>query len=994
MIKKYFNEINKYKAKYGKKVILLWQCGGFYEVYGLKNKEGIIDVSNIEDFGSICDYLVKEKKTSSTKGKKSQTFKYNNKHYAVVMSGMPIHGPVESKIGKLTENGYTVALWQQDKKIKDIREEFGIYSPGTNFTVNESLTNNTMCIYLEAFKKTFLSKNPRIHCGLSIVDIISGKTIYYEYNTTYLNESINYDEIERFYSIYNPSEIIIIHNFEDMTKLSNMLTFSTINCDSKHILKMGDKECMFYDEIENCKKQTYQLSILKNYFKQINSDVFFDTFAEKVYGTSSLCFLLNFMYQHQKKLVYSLNVPIYDNNENNLKLANHSLKQLNIINTGDSNKKYNSVLSFLNECKTSMGKREFANQLLHPITNEEILNNEYNIVDHIIKKKDKYFDSVKLLRKINDIDRFFRKIILEIATPYDIYNFVCDLNNISKIFDLMKKDKKMMDYFGTKLNQEVNVKNCISKMVKDIKSKIQIQKCGEVGTRMMDNNIFQNGIYVEVDEAVDNFAKRNKEMESILGFLNKTLQKTEKKNIKGIKMIYFEKSYPYIEATNRRTEIIKTHLKNKDKVNLEYKYNNKDGNINFKLNELQYIDSKKNNKKLISKQLNEAYESIFNGKEKIRKCVRNAYIHYSNSLLEYSKEIEYISNFIKIFDVIVNKAQIAVKYNYSKPEIVDSEKSFYNVEKLRHVLIEHIQQNEIYVPNSLEMGKTQNGILLYGTNAVGKSSLIKSIGICIIMAQAGMFVPCSKLTYKPYKSIYTRILGNDDIFKGLSSFAVEMSELKSILNCDKNSLILGDELCRGTEFQSALRIFISGLAWLNKITCSYIFATHFHEITDLDIIKNMKKLKLKHLTVEYNKSLGCLVYDRKLKDGPGSNNYGLTVCKSLGLPEEFINYATNVELNINLRKNNILKKKKSKYNKNLVKGVCEMCSAEGVEVHHQYPQKLANEKNIIETEDLVFNKNHNANLMNICKECHNKITKNETVHIKKKTMDGYRTLEI
>ena len=75
------------------------------------------------------------------------------------MSGMPIHGPVESKIGKLTEKGYTVALWKQDKKIKDIREEYGIYSPGTNFNAQETLTNNTMCIYLEAFEKTFLSKN-------------------------------------------------------------------------------------------------------------------------------------------------------------------------------------------------------------------------------------------------------------------------------------------------------------------------------------------------------------------------------------------------------------------------------------------------------------------------------------------------------------------------------------------------------------------------------------------------------------------------------------------------------------------------------------------------------------------------------------------------------------------------------------------------------------------------------------------------------------------
>ena len=130
---------------------------------------------------------------------------------------------------------------------------------------------------------------------------------------------------------------------------------------------------------------------------------------------------------------------------------------------------------------------------------------------------------------------------------------------------------------------------------------------------------------------------------------------------------------------------------------------------------------------------------------------------------------------------------------------------------MRHCLIEHLQTNELYVANDISLGFDKcNGILLYGTNAVGKSSLIRSIGICIVLAQAGMFVPCSEFTYKPYCKIFTRILGNDDIFKGLSTFAVEMSELRTILNnSDENSLILGDELCSGTETNSAISIFLA-----------------------------------------------------------------------------------------------------------------------------------------------------------------------------------------
>ena len=135
-------------------------------------------------------------------------------------------------------------------------------------------------------------------------------------------------------------------------------------------------------------------------------------------------------------------------------------------------------------------------------------------------------------------------------------------------------------------------------------------------------------------------------------------------------------------------------------------------------------------------------------------------------------------------------------YNYSKPIISDKEDSaFFDVKGLRHPLIENLLNDEIYVSNDLCLNNSNLGMLLYGINAIGKSSLIKSIGICIIMAQTGFFVPCSKLLFKPYHHIFTRIVGNDNIFKGLSTFAVEMLELNNILKfCNENTLILGDEL--------------------------------------------------------------------------------------------------------------------------------------------------------------------------------------------------------
>ena len=265
---------------------------------------------------------------------------------------------------------------------------------------------------------------------------------------------------------------------------------------------------------------------------------------------------------------------------------------------------------------------------------------------------------------------------------------------------------------------------------------------------------------------------------------------------------------------------------------------------------------------------------------------------------------------------------------------------------------------------------------MYGTNAVGKTSMIRALGISIVMAQCGMFVPCSQFFYKPYTAIFSRILGNDNIFKGLSTFAVEMSELRIILKmADKNSLILGDELCSGTETESALSIFMAGLMDLHSKECSFLFATHFHEIVHHEEIKALSRLAMKHLAVYYDRELDCLVYDRKLKDGSGTRMYGLEVCKSLHLPDEFLEKAYQLRTKYYPDTKGELGFESTTYNAKKIRGMCEMCKSHiGEEVHHLQEQKDADADGFISH----FHKNHPANLMNICEKCHDKLHSNNT----------------
>jgi DNA mismatch repair protein MutS len=294
-----------------------------------------------------------------------------------------------------------------------------------------------------------------------------------------------------------------------------------------------------------------------------------------------------------------------------------------------------------------------------------------------------------------------------------------------------------------------------------------------------------------------------------------------------------------------------------------------------------------------------------------------------------------------------------------------------------------------------------NGILLYGTNAVGKTSLIRALGIAVIMAQAGLYVPCFAFTYRPYTAIFSRILGNDNLFKGLSTFAMEMSELRVILKmADQNSLVLGDELCSGTETESALSIFVAGLVKLHDIRASFIFATHCHEIVNYEEVRSLTNLALKHMAVHYDRELDALVYDRKVQDGPGNRMYGLEVCKSLHLDEEFLEQAYRIRTKYFPVVAGELVHTTSQYNTKKIRGLCEMCNVElGQEVHHLEPQCLANTDGMIAVPDHhgVFHKNHPANLLSVCEACHLAAHKKMEEGIKvskKKTTKGYRMVSL
>ena len=466
-----------------------------------------------------------------------------------------------------------------------------------------------------------------------------------------------------------------------------------------------------------------------------------------------------------------------------------------------------------------------------------------------------------------------------------------------------------------------------------------------------------------------------------------------------VKLEYSDKTGYSLQLTSRREHFVKTSIAKSlnggaSEVTIEHRATHLDeaSAFVFDIGSLTYGNGKTGKRTISSPQIDGLFRAAVASTDKVKSRVNDIYRSFVASLSEQkiTDIISSISEYAAMLDMIQNRAYVARKYHYCKPDLdASGESSFIECTGLRHPIIERINTRETYVANDVSVGREVSGVLIYGTNAVGKTSLMRSVGIAVIMAQAGFYVPCTTFRFKPYTQIFTRIVGNDNLFKGLSSFAVEMSEFRTILsNADQNSLILGDELCNGTESSSAAAIFVTGIQHLHQRNCSFLFATHFHQIVDLPEITEMttQRLRLKHMAVTYVQERDELVYNRKLSDGPGRSTYGLEVCRALDLPRDFLSEALAFRRKYSSDGEDTLAMGASRYSSSVIVGTCEECGRKAVETHHLLPQRSADGNGFIGHVPV----HHPANLQPLCKECHAEKTKDGTVQRRVKTTRGYR----
>lgn len=314
-------------------------------------------------------------------------------------------------------------------------------------------------------------------------------------------------------------------------------------------------------------------------------------------------------------------------------------------------------------------------------------------------------------------------------------------------------------------------------------------------------------------------------------------------------------------------------------------------------------------------------------------------------------------------DCAIARAACARDLGLVRPRVCESTSSFVQGTNVRHPLIPKYIGNDVNLSHQHE---SSNGLLLYGINGSGKTCHAKSIALNVILAQSGFFVFADSLTLAPFTKMFARINCDDDVYHGLSSFSVEMTELRSILRlADERSLIIGDELCKGTEDLSAVALVASCVRWIHERNVKFVFATHQHKLPELI----PEEIQIKHVRSEHRG--GEIIFLRKLADGPGDTMYGIEVARHLlGLPE-IANKAMEIRNTLIGRGNGQIKK--SRYNRKVVVTACQACeSTTNLHTHHVVPQASFSKSQRKQMND-------QDNLTVLCHACHDKVHRGELV---------------
>lgn len=962
----YIEYTKTYQRKYGEKTVVFMQVGDFFELYAVDNdtEKAGADIYTVCD---ICNIQV---------SRKNKTILENNRQNPL-MAGFPI-AIVSKHIQTLVHHGYTVVMIRQVTPPPNPRREVTeIISPSTNTQTQGSENTYLMTLYWENNPIHYQSTRSQWSVGMCCIDVTTGDVCIGEAFPQMADKHYAKDEAYRWIQSIQPREIILVGDPVDKETLEDLYNSLQI----RHLrLFRTVHELWGHENLGVFRKTSYQEQVLQKIYGKTCGVVGSVTEALDLsrndFSRMAMMYSIQFVYEHNEKMMDCLKLPVNHEPVRHLNVHYNGLTQLNVISHVPGEK---PLLTILNRCATAFGSRLFKEHLLNPLISTAELQTRYDMVEWFLKCPD-HTTMRKHLGAVLDLERFARRLVMEQLAPCEWVSIAHSFDSIRKMLSLLETHLAMPQ----RPEKLWNTYKCLIDHVNTVQRMLDDDLVLEEATKYWLNDIrgsvFCKGKFIELDELQDCVQGNIQQLRTIADALSVLLASVSTGggagNVteQGCKLEYNERDGYYLSMTKKRWETLLTRTP----ANYELPWidgdtgdedeNNK-AEKTLRLGECKTkpVSSSSSILKITHVHIESLSHRIQAEQKTLGLVATEAYMDFIRThKFEISKCMFHIVSLLAELDVSLTHARNAEEYCYSRPILHEGTKSFVRAQKLRHPIIERIQSHTPYVPNDVDIGKDVDGWLLYGINASGKSSLMKAIGLNVLMAQAGSFVPCEKLTLQPYHYIFTRISGADNIYRGMSSFTVEMSELRNILlRCNANSLVLGDELCAGTESISALSIVAAGIDALAKQRASFVFATHLHELLDMECIP--ENVEVFHIHIELDENTGKIVYDRNLTKGHGHAYYGLEVCKALQLPEHFLHKAHMYRRKIQKAPNTFVNAKTSNYNKEVYIDKCLVCGNRASETHHIGYQKTASQGFIGH-----IGVHSKANLVPLCEECHAK----------------------
>ena len=613
-----------------------------------------------------------------------------------------------------------------------------------------------------------------------------------------------------------------------------------------------------FTEVSNVKKAE---NFITSYFNIMSIEVF--SLKSKDLAISTSANLLHYIDELQKGNDLPFSKIEYKNIDNIMELNISTQNNLNLVPKRNEETR-GTLLGVLDNCITSVGSRELKKIIKNPFLNVEKIKQRQFYVDYFYNDVLLRESIREYLKDIYDIERIAGKIIYGTENGKDLLSLKDSIRKSLEIYRLLKEHQEIKDIL------DIDVK-----ILLDIYNKIELIVDAEAPFSVREGGIIKDGYNSELDE-LRKISKLGKDF-----ILEIEQRERERTGIKGLKIKYNKVFGYFIEVTKANEHLVpEDYIRKQTLVNSE---------------------------RYIVPDLKEYEEKVITAKSKIEALEYELFKQLTSEIKEHIDSLYKLANRIANLDIVSNFAHIATKNSYVKPEM--DEEDILEIKGGRHPIVENLIPSGTYVKNDIILDDKNNLIILTGPNMSGKSTYMKQVALNIIMAHIGSYVAADYAKIPIIDKIFTRVGASDDLLTGQSTFMLEMTEVASILNsATKKSFVVLDEIGRGTSTYDGISIATAITEYIhNVIGAKTIFATHYHELTELE--KELERAI--NFRVEVKEDGKNVVFLREIVKGGADKSYGIEVARLSGVPKEVLNRSRKILKKLETRKNLIENKIKA-----------------------------------------------------------------------------------